>query len=126
MFARNAGKRKSDLLRFENNEFKEFKEMKICYNRLLPVKGFSAMALFGVIFARRECRPLSKSTIRHEEIHKAQAKECGGWLLFYLKYLYWWVRRGYRNIPFEKEAYANERDEAYLDKREPFAWKGYE
>lgn len=40
--------------------------MKIIYNKLIPFKGFAAINLFGVIFAREECRPLSAMSIRHE------------------------------------------------------------
>ena len=99
--------------------------MKVRYNNLLPFPGFVAMAFFGVILARKKYKPLSSATIRHEEIHEAQAKECGGWIRYYLKYLFFWVKYGYRMIPFEREAYHNETRENYLDIREPFAWRKY-
>jgi hypothetical protein len=99
--------------------------MKIVYNNIIPFRGFSAMMFFGVIFARKSAKPLSFRTINHEAIHDAQAKECGGYVLFYLMYLCLWVRYGYRNCPFEREAYRNELNPAYLRLRKAFAWKYY-
>lgn len=99
--------------------------MRIIYNRLIPVKGFTAMAFFGVILARKECAPLSYSVVNHEKIHLAQARDCGGWLRFYVKYLAYWVRFGYRGNPFECEAYSNGWDNYYLIHRQPRAWKKY-
>jgi hypothetical protein len=78
--------------------------MKIVYNNIIPFRGFKAMMFWGVIFARKSAKPLSLKTVKHEEIHAAQAKECGGYLLFYLKYLCQWTKYGYRNCPFEKYA----------------------
>ena len=51
--------------------------MKVIYNNILPFKGFSAINLFGVVFARKEYEPLRSSTIQHEGIHTAQMKELG-------------------------------------------------
>lgn len=97
--------------------------MKIVYNKFLPLPGFVAMAFFGVILARSECRPLSSGTIRHEAIHQAQARDCHGWILFYLRYLAYWLRYGYRCNPFEREAYENERDADYLKNRPARNWR---
>ena len=99
--------------------------MKIIYNSFIPFKGFSAMMLFGVIFARREHRPLSATTINHEAIHRAQARDCGGYLRYYLRYALQCLRHGYRNCPFEREAYTNEYRLEYLDYRTKGAWKEY-
>lgn len=93
---------------------------------MIPFPGYSAMAFFGCIFARKSSRPLSQTTINHEGIHIAQAIDCHGWVFFYLMYLWFWIaKRGYRNIPFEKEAYANESDMEYLERRVRKAWKSY-
>jgi len=97
--------------------------MRIIYNRILPTRGFSAMAFFGVILARRECNPLPNNTINHEAIHAAQAAECGGWVLFYLKYAILWLVYGYDDHPFEREAYRHEDDRNYLKYRRAFEWK---
>lgn len=99
--------------------------MKVVYNRFVPICGFEAMMLFGRIWARREFEPISEQTLRHELIHTSQAVECGGWIRYYLRYILYWIRFGYRNNPFEREAYRNMADTEYLDQREPFAWKKY-
>ena len=99
--------------------------MKIIYNRFIPFKGFTAMAVFGRIYARKEFNPLSERTVRHEKIHAAQAKDMGGWIWFYIAYFLYWIEYGYRNSPFEKEAYGNDFKSDYLMKREKFAWKKY-
>ena len=85
---------------------------KIIYQNILPPRGFVAIMLFGRIFARKEFKPISERTINHELIHAAQAQECHGWTLFYIRYLWQWMRVGfkYRQIPFEKEAYDHDHD----------------
>lgn len=103
--------------------------MKIIYNNLIPVKGFRAMNLFGVIFARKEFKELSKRTLNHEAIHTAQMKEMG-YIFFYLWYLVEWFvklfrcgRKGaYRNISFEREAYIYQCDYSYQNQRKHYVW----
>lgn len=99
--------------------------MRIVYNNILPIKGFVAINLFGIIFARREFKPIGEATLTHEAIHSAQAKDCHGWLWFYLLYLGWWLIRGYADNPFEKEAYAHQHETWYLEVRNKNAWKKY-
>lgn len=103
--------------------------MKIIYNRFIPFRGFRAVNLFGVVFARREFRPLPERTIRHETIHSAQMRELC-YVLFYLLFsAEWLVRRFgrgkiYRRVSFEREAYAHEYETDYLCRRKRFAqWR---
>lgn len=93
--------------------------MKIIYNKYLPVKGFSAINLCGVVFARRECKPLSKTTLNHEAIHTAQQRE---WLYvgFFILYFFEWVWKGYRRISFEREAYECQYLDDYAKWRTPY------
>ena len=88
----------------------------------------------------------------HEHIHAEQQKEmlavglvfaailsllgCGWWSLFALPLFLWWYgvdwvvrlvqygdgHKAYRNISFEREAYAHEKDLEYLSHRRRFAW----
>jgi hypothetical protein len=97
--------------------------MKTVYNKIIPFKGYKAIMLFGVIFARREYEPLSEIDINHEKIHREQARDCGGYVWYYLKYVYWWIRRGYRKNPFEIEAYLWQDLLDYLMHREKRNWK---
>lgn len=99
--------------------------MKILYNSFIPLPGYSAMMFFGVIFARKSYKPLSPRTIRHEHIHVAQAKDCGGFMPYYFRYFGQWIKYGYRNCPFELEAYDNDLNAAYLSTRTKNAWKTY-
>ena len=55
--------------------------MKIVYNNFIPFKGFSAINLFGVLFARKGVK-ISKKIINHELIHTAQMKEL---YIYYIK-----------------------------------------
>lgn len=104
--------------------------MKIIYNKLIPFKGFCAINLLGILFVRSEYKNrLNEITFNHEAIHTAQMKELG-FLLFYILYLIEWVIRlfkkgnAYRNISFEKEAYAHQRDINYLYNRKHYAqWR---
>ena len=102
----------------------------IIYNQLIPFKGFAAMNLFGVIFARAECRPLSATSIRHEAIHTAQMRETG-YVFFYIIYIveylillcrYRNADRAYRSVRFEKEAYKYQVAAYYLKYRKKYAW----
>lgn len=45
--------------------------------------------------------------LRHERCHLEQI-ECDGRMMFYIKYLYWLCRYGYKNCPYEVEARAAE------------------
>lgn len=104
--------------------------MKLIYNNLIPFKGYVAINLFGVIFARKEYEPLGNGTLQHEAIHSAQQKELL-WVGFYLLYLLEWIYRlifhrdsAYRGISFEQEAYKNSWRKDYLKYRKPYAmWR---
>ena len=102
------------------------KKMKIIYNKLIPMKGYKAVNLFGVLFAREGAR-LTAEDIRHEEIHTAQMRETL-YVGFYLWYVMEWLVRfigngfkwheAYRALLFEREAYGHQGEEGYLEKRE--------
>lgn len=107
--------------------------MKIIYNRFIPFKGFSAINLFGFVFARKEYAPLSARTINHEAIHTAQIKELL-YIFFYILYVLEWLfrlvqyrsrRKAYRNISFEREAYENEHNTDYVKERRYFSFLSY-
>ena len=89
---------------------------------------------------------------RHESIHGEQQKEmlaaggiiaacmlllgCGWWSLIALPLFFWWyliewvvktayyrnATTAYKNIGFEREAFAHQREICYLDARRRFAW----
>lgn len=103
--------------------------MKVIYNNIIPIKGFTAINLFGVIFVRKGSQ-LTNSILNHETIHTVQMKELL-YVFFYAAYIIEWFIRlflpgnAYRNISFEREAYANEKKSNYLATREWCAWIKY-
>ena len=105
--------------------------MKIVYSNIIPVKGFTAINLFGVLFVRKEYEgKLSEKTMNHESIHTAQMKELG-YIGFYVIYLLEWIYRlifhtstAYRGISFEREAYCNQDYKGYTEYRKPYSmWR---
>lgn len=69
-------------------------------------------------------------TINHEKIHWQQQLEMLV-IFFYLWYIIEFLvktistKDGYRNLSFEREAYANEKNIDYLKKRKHYAWMKY-
>lgn len=107
--------------------------MKIIYNNILPPKGFTAINIFGVIFARQEGKPIDKFVINHEAIHTAQVKELL-YIPFYILYVLEWAvrciqhrdwKKAYFNISFEREAYANHNNLEYLKRRKYYNFLNY-
>ena len=100
-------------------------------------------------------RRYSKVTDRHERIHARQQIEMlvagsvlaavlamfgfGWWSLLALLLFFWWYAVewllrvmwstsnawAYRNLAFEREAYAHQSEPGYLAARKPFAWLKY-
>ena len=103
--------------------------MKIVRTSILPFRGFSAINLLGILFVHHGVY-LSNELINHERIHTAQQREML-FLFFYIAYLIEWLMRlpmrgnAYRNISFEREAYANQCNLQYLEMRRPYAWRYY-
>lgn len=96
----------------------------------LPVTG---MAIFPFIFLKRAELRLNRQIIHHENIHLRQQLELlivPFYILYLLNYLInlFYYRnhlRAYRNIIFEREAYENDTDPAYLTRRKFVAWLKY-
>ena len=103
--------------------------MKVVYNNLIPFKGYKAINLFGIVFARKGA-VLTGKDLNHEAIHTSQMKEML-YLFFYVWYVVEWIVRlfgsgnAYRNISFEQEAYDNDDDLQYLSTRKPYCWTKY-
>jgi hypothetical protein len=128
--------------------------MIIIRNNFIPFKGFSAMNILGVLFVRSKAK-INETTIRHEAIHTRQQYEIMvasailflwvvntySWLCYLLiifampmvLYVLAWLvalvlppyNSAYKDIPFEREAYANQHYPNYLDSRPWFAWVRY-
>ena len=116
--------------------------MKTVWNKIIPMKGYRAVNLFGIVFVRTGAT-MDDEDFNHEAIHTAQMEDFVSgisWLrligatFFYLWYVVEFLIRliryqdwhsAYRNVSFEREAYDNEGDAEYLDWREACAWAGY-
>ena len=107
--------------------------MTILGSTILPFKGFSAINLFGIVVARKECLPLSKRILNHEAIHSRQIKELL-FLGFYIWYVIEWLvrmlylknsKKAYKAISFEREAFENDLDTNYLNNRKRFLFLNY-
>lgn len=107
--------------------------MKVIENNIIPLPGFKAMNLFGLILFVRKGARMSEKDMNHEEIHSAQWRE-----LLYIGFLLWYgieyiirlfqyadVHDAYRNISLEREAYANQDNLFYLKNREMFDFLKY-
>lgn len=103
--------------------------MKIIYNNVIPFKGYKAINLFGLVFARKDYKKLTEEEINHESIHTAQMKE-----MLYVPFYLWYgieylIKRwnntqkdAYHAISFEREAYDNEENMCYLNNRKHYSW----
>ena len=120
--------------------------MKIIRNNIIPFPGYKCINLFGILFVKSNAK-IDDVTINHEAIHSKQFIELmilfavvtvfiRWWmplfspLFFYIWYVIEWVIRlpkgnAYKNISFEREAYANEGDASYLNGRYWFNFLRY-
>lgn len=102
---------------------------RVVKTRLVP-KGV-CLNFFG-LFLTRDKSWIDKYVINHELIHSAQQRELL-WIPFYIVYLIEWLIRfcqygswheAYMNISFEKEAYKQGNNLAYLPQRHLYAqWR---
>jgi len=103
--------------------------MRVIRTKHIPVHGYAAINLFGIIICRRETR-ITRSLIRHEQIHTRQQVELL-FVFFYILYTaeyliriiqYRNLKDAYRNLSFEREAYLHMHDTTYLKHRKLYAW----
>jgi hypothetical protein len=93
-------------------------ESKFITEDLLNVGG---IVLYPFIFVNNKG---NKKLMNHELIHIEQIRDCGV-ILFYILYLWYWVKYGfsYRNNPFEVEAFDNENNMEYIKHRVRKKWR---
>ena len=114
--------------------------VKVHWNFKLLPDGFEAITLFGHVYDVQNKEHLrkflesysGKVMVNHERIHILQAESFKlKYFTFYIIYLAWWIKGlfkykfvnfdAYNMIPFEREAYSNERDFNY----NKVNWKKY-
>lgn len=80
-------------------------------------RGTAGFVFYPWVMFKRSPEEVTDRLFRHEMEHVYQVQR-DGWFTFYLKWLFWTIRYGYRNNPYEVEARAvqdtpltdNERD----------------
>jgi len=107
--------------------------MFIVINKYLIPKKYRAISFFPFIVIKDELDKTNLVLINHEKIHLRQQAELfilPFYLLYVLDYLIQFIRfkdknKAYRNIVFEKEAYANENNRNYMQARRFLGWISY-
>ena len=103
--------------------------MLLIVSKYLIPKGYRGLTLFPFVIIRDFLDKENKVLLNHEKIHIRQQLELlivPFFVLYFFEFLLRLIQfrdrnKAYRNISFEREAYANEKDLEYLKKR-PF-WK---
>ncbi|WP_297332092.1 hypothetical protein [Flavobacterium sp.] len=102
----------------------------IITSKYLIPKGYAAMALFPFLLLKDKKYSSNQVLLQHEKIHFRQQAELLI-LPFYIWYITEYVVRlviyknhssAYKNISFEREAYANENNTGYLKNRKPYSF----
>lgn len=104
----------------------------LCQNLLKNTK-INGIALFPFILLKNSTDKTNQKLLNHEKIHLRQQVEL---LVFFfyiwyvVEYYYWFFKlknsyQAYRRISFEREAYANESDLDYLQKRKYYGFFKY-
>ncbi|MFY0483405.1 hypothetical protein ACI6PS_12450 [Flavobacterium sp. PLA-1-15] len=97
--------------------------MFVIVTKYLIPKGYNGLTLFPFVMLRNNFDKENKVLINHEKIHIKQQIQLLvlPFLIWYLlEFLFRWMQFGdknkaYRNISFEREAYANEHNLNYLN-----------
>ena len=103
--------------------------LKVVRCNWFPPKGYKAITLLWWLVVRRGCN-ITLTLMRHERIHVRQQSE-----MLLLPFFLWYgleflfrlcqyrdQRLAYKNISFEREAYAYDKDSEYLKRRKRYAW----
>jgi len=99
--------------------------MLLIVTKYLIPKGYRGLAVFPFVFVKYGVDKENKIFVNHEKIHLRQQLELliiPFFIWYFIEYLvrlaqYKNADLAYRNISFEREAYANELNLAYLRKR---------
>lgn len=103
--------------------------MIVIFKHIIP-KPYSGLTIFPFIFLKSKNYKMNAILVNHEKIHLKQQIELL-WVFFFVWYLTEYVfllikfrkhDMAYKNISFEKEAYAFENDLAYLNRRKPYSF----
>lgn len=101
--------------------------MVIVKTKYIPFGEYTAMTIWPFIFTKIE---MPEYVERHEYIHGEQQKEMLLLLFPIVYYLEWLIKRFFTKswmeaneaISFEQEAFNNQHDRLYLEKRKHYNW----
>ena len=107
--------------------------MLILQSRYLIPKGFSGLTIFPFVIVSAKVDLSDKVLMNHERIHLKQQLELAilpFFVWYFIEYLIRLIqfrnrRKAYRNISFEREAYANEGNMEYLKNRKFWSFFKY-
>ncbi len=98
-------------------------EVKV-YKLIFPFSIFSIAMCWNMRLYYIKPKSILDSILRHELVHREQQR-CLGFVKFLLLYFGWWLRRGYKKIPFEREAYDLQKYERGWDRVEEKSYLNY-
>lgn len=107
--------------------------MFVVVNKFFLAKQFDGVVLWPFIVIRREELRHNVAFMNHERIHLKQQMELLVIFFFIWYFFEYFIRlirykdsyKAYSKISFEREAYANEKDMKYLEKRKMWAFCKY-
>lgn len=107
--------------------------MFVIVTKYLIPKGYNGLTLFPFVMIRNNFDKANKVLINHEKIHIRQQMQLLvlPFLIWYmLEFLFRWIQfrdknKAYRNISFEREAYANEQNLNYLEEMQLWSFLKY-
>lgn len=107
--------------------------MVLIITKYLIPKGYRGLTIFPFVFIKYRRDKYNLVLLNHERIHLRQQLE-----LLFVFFFFWYLieffirllkyrnrNLAYRNISFEREAYANESDSSYLKNRPIFRFLNY-
>lgn len=112
---------------------KKIKEMLLLFSKYLVPKGYRGLAVFPFVFVKFKMDKKNLIFINHERIHLRQQLEMLVFPFFIWYFFEYFVRLiqyknrnlAYRNISFEREAYANEHNLYYLKQKSLWGFLKY-
>ena len=107
--------------------------MMLIVTKYLIPKGFTGLTVFPFVFIRYRNDASNSTLINHEKIHLRQQIELlivPFFVWYFVEFFIRWMQYknrflAYKNISFEREAYANEKDPDYLKQRSFGSWFSY-
>ncbi|MDR6966946.1 hypothetical protein J2X31_000946 [Flavobacterium arsenatis] len=107
--------------------------MFVIVTKYLIPKGYNGLTLFPFIMVRNDFDKANKVLINHEKIHIKQQMQLlvFPFLIWYMiEFLFRWFQfkdrnKAYRNISFEREAYANEQNLNYINEMRFWSFHNY-